>query len=531
MRDKRKFRLKKFNFHPITTFIFLTIATVLLSGLLSMLDVHVSYNTVNANNLELETNLVHVENLFSFDGIKYIISNAAINFVNFAPLGTLLIALIGVSVAYASGFINTFIKRCVQKYNPKTITFALLFLSVISSLINEVGYVILIPLAALVFLENGRNPLLGIATAFCGVAFGYGATVFVGSMEVNLIPITTSAARLIDSTYHIGLLSNIVILIISSIVLSIVGTFIVENILTKRIGKYKVEEKVTSNTLEMKEEEIHLAEQRRLENDIKEAKGLKNAYFVSIFVILFFIYTLIPGFPGSGMLLDMNEETYLNQLFGPNSYFQDGFTYMVSFLFIACGIAYALGAKTIKNDKELIEKVSIYLKDIGFVVCMIFFASQFISVFKKTNIGIIIVGSLANIVKSLSFTGAPLILLCLIVIAVANLFVTTPVSKWTILAPVMVPMMMQSNISPQFAQFILRAGESITKGFTPLLAYFVIYLAYLNIYNKDKDVITIKKALYYIYPYCLIIGVTWICIVLGWYLIGLPIGPGVFPSL
>lgn len=531
MRERRKLRLKKFQLHPITAFILLIIGTVFLSFILSLFDVHVSYNTVNATNLELENHLVHVTNLLSYDGIKYIISNAMINFVNFAPLGTLLVALVGLSVAYATSFLTTFIRRCVKRYNPKFITFVILFLSVISSLINEVGYVILIPLSALIFLESDRNPLLGIATAFCGVAFGYGATAFIGSMEVNLIPITTSSARLIDSVYHVSLLSNLYILIAASIVIALVGTFVVENILVRRFGRYKSEEKVTSNTLEMNEEEILNAEQKRLEEDLKEAKGLKFAYVIGILVILFFIYMIVPGFPGSGMLLDMNEETYLRQLFGPNSYFQDGFTYMMSFLFVVCGLAYAIGAKSIKSDKELIEKMQIYLKDVGFVICMIFFASQFIAVFKQTNIGIIIVGFLANFMKSLSFTGIPLIIMALIVIAFANLFVTTPVSKWTIFAPVLVPMMMQSNISPQFAQFILRAGESITKGLTPLLAYFVIYLAYLNIYNKEQGVITIKKSLSMIYPYFIAIAITWIFFIVSWYLIGLPLGPGVFPSL
>ena len=240
---------------------------------------------------------------------------------------------------------------------------------------------------------------------------------------------------------------------------------------------------------------------------------------------------IIPNLPGSGMLLDMKEATYLKQLFGSNSYFQDGFTYMVSIFFAVTGIAYGIGAKTIKSDKQLIEKASDYAKNIGSLIALIFFASQFIAVFKETNIGTVVTALGANIIKELSFSGIPLILLVLLVLLICNLFMTSPVSKWTILSPVVVPLMMQSNITPQFAQFVLRAGDSITKGITPLLAYFVIYLGYLNIYNKNKEPITIRKAISYIMPCCIIMGITWILLIVGWYLIGLPIGPGVFPTL
>ena len=258
---------------------------------------------------------------------------------------------------------------------------------------------------------------------------------------------------------------------------------------------------------------------------------MKNAYIVFLVCILIFIYMIIPGLPGSGLLLDMNENAYINQLFGKNSYFQDGFTYLISIIFLVTGIAYAIGAKTIKNDKELVEKSSDYLKDVGYLMVLIFVAAQFIAVFKKTNIGTIIVASIANLIKEISFSGIPLIVTVVILIAFSSLFVTTQSAKWSILAPVVVPLMMQANISPQFAQFVLRVGDSMTKGITPLLAYFVIYLGYLNIYNTDNEPITIKKALSFVSPYCLIISITWILIVVLMYIVGLPIGPGVFPNL
>ncbi len=228
----------------------------------------------------------------------------------------------------------------------------------------------------------------------------------------------------------------------------------------------------------------------------------------------------------------MDEVTYLGQVFGNNSYFQDGFTFMIALFFIVVGIAYALGAKTIKNDRELVTESSKYIADIGSLVILIFFAAQFIAIFKKTNLAVIITAWGANLINSLNFTGIPLILLVLIVIAVVNLFATTPVAKWTILAPVVVPKLMQANISPEFSQFLLRAGDSMTKGITPLLAFFVIFIGYLNMYNSNKKVpITIGKSLKLVTPYWLIISLVWIVIILLWYITGLPIGPNVYPTL
>ena len=182
----------------------LTIIVVLLSGVLSLFQMQATYNTVNANTNDLEPTLVAVESLLNFDGMKFIISNASKNFISFAPLVMLLISLIGISIAEATGFIEAFSKRYVSKLNKFQLTFIVILLGTISTLINEIGYAILIPLAAMIYLSNNRNPLLGIITAFCGVSFGYGVSVFVGSLETWLIPYTTNASHLIYTNAHIA---------------------------------------------------------------------------------------------------------------------------------------------------------------------------------------------------------------------------------------------------------------------------------------------------------------------------------------
>lgn len=532
MKEKKKLKLKKFYLHPVTAFILLTFLVMILSGICSLLQMQATYSTINPTTGQLENTLVTVENLFGFNGLKYIISNAAKNFISFTTLSTLLISLIGLSIAQATGLLDTFIKRVLVKIDNKKITFMIIFLATVSSLINDIGYVIIIPLAALIFLKNNRNPLAGIIAAFCGVAFGYGVTMFVGSMEVNLMSTTQAAAKLIDANYHVALSSNLIIIMVTSIILSIVGTLIVEKLIIPKLGRYKdINDLARTSEIEVIEN-IEEEEQRKLAAEIHEKKGMKNATITAIIFAIIFIYSLIPNLPFSGMLLDMNESTYLGQVFGPNSYFQDGFTYMVSLFFITTGLAYGLGAKTIKNDKELLTETSKYMTEVTALIPMVFFATQFIAVFRKTNIDTILTAWGANLISKLDISGIPLIILVVFILIIINLFNTTPTAKWLILAPVMVPKLMQANISPEFTQFILRATDSMTKGITPLLTYFVIFVGYLNIYNPNKKrPITIGRSLRLIMPYCLIISFVWLVIILLWYLTGLPVGTNIYPTL
>lgn len=529
MNKKKKWRLKKIKLHPISIYLILTLLTVIISGLLSKINFQTTYSTVSQTDLSILQNTVIVENLFSFDGLKYIISNATKNFISFAPLSMFLLMAIGISILEASGGMDYFNKKIFSKINSKLLTFFIILLATISTIINDIGYIILIPLAASIYEKKGRNPMSGIIAAFCGVAFGAGTTIFVGSSEVSLIPYTTSAARIIDQTFHVSLLSNLFIMIVSSIILSVVGTIIIEQIVVPKFGKIK-EKKDLLNNSEIEVLDV-VSEDEKLSQEYLEKRGFKFSVIAFTLMLIIFIYSLIPGLPLSGLLLDMNEKTYLKQIFGDNSYFQDGFTYMMAILFIITGLFYGIGSKKFKSDKDVFKLSHDNLKDFGGIIILIFLASQFIAIFKKTNIGVILTGIVANIIDSLNFSGIPLLIVSIILIAFAAIFLTTAGGKWEILAPVIVPPLMQSNISPQFLQFVLRASDSITKGITPLSAFFVIYLAYINIYNKDEEPIGVFQAIKLILPYFGIIAATWLLLLIGWYIIGLPIGPGVYPTV
>ena len=531
MNDKRKLKLKKFYFHPITTFLLLTILVVILSGIFSIFEMQATYNTVNINTKDLEPTLITVENLFSLSGLRFILSNAMKNFLSFGPLGTLLVSVIALSIAESTGLIETITRKYISKIPRYAFTFIVLFIATVSSLINEIGYAILIPLVAMIYFMNKRNPILGIVTAFCGVSFGYGVSIFVGTQEISLINYTKKAAMLIDETAHVALTSNLIFSIVTTILLSIIGTIVIEKIIAPKIGKYKKEEEF-ANTEQYSPISIEDEEQKQIETEKREKKGIKTAIIVGCIYILLAIYALIPGLPGSGLMLDMSEKTYSAQIFGEKAYFQTGFTYLVALFFIITGIAYAIGAKTIKNDKDLIEKTSNKLSKLGPIIILIFTASQFVAVFKKTNLGIIITTWFANLLEYMEMSGIVLIVVTILIISISGFFLTSISNKWALFSPIVVPIFMQANISPEFAQVIMRAADSITKGFTPLLASFAIYIGYLNLYNLNKSKpITIRKALQMISPYFLIISLVWIVIIVGWYIIGLPIGPNIYPTI
>lgn len=529
----KKKKKRKLKLHPVTSFIILIGIVVLLSAILSLFNLSASYDSVNIKTNELEQTIVTVKNMLSYDGVKSMISNASTNFISFTTVSTLIITLIGVAVAEETGLIQTFMKRRISKLNPKIITFILFLTAVFSSIVNEVGYAVLIPIGALLFLFNGRNPLAGIAAAFAGVAFGYSVSFFVGAIDMSLIPYTQSAANLIDETFYVRMTSNLFIMIASSIIISIVGTIITEKYIVKKIGRYVSKTKDDlDQTKEIEYLDLQYEEQKKLKEEAKEKKGLRYALIASIIVIVIFFYMIIPGLPLSGMLLDQTQDTYAYQLFGPNSYFEAGFTYMLALFLIITGIAYAVGAKSIKDDKELMQKVAKQLSSLGILLVMVFFASQFIAIFKETNIGTIIVVWLSSLLKMIPLSGILLVIVAILVIAISNLFVPSTITKWSIISPILVPAMMQMNMSPQYSQFIFRAAESMTNGVTPLLAYFIVYLGYLNIYNREeKKVYGIRDGIKLMTPYLIALSVTWIAILLLWYLIGLPLGPGVYPVL
>ncbi|MBQ7789833.1 MAG: AbgT family transporter [Bacilli bacterium] len=502
---------KKKRYSPIVTFIFLTFFTIVLSGILSLLNVQTEYSTVNLATNELVNNVIEVNNLLSVEGIKHIISTATSGFVKFTPLATLIIILIGIGVLEKSGFLKTACTLITKNSKKNTLTFMLIFFSLLFSIVGDIGFVVMLPIGALLFKYGRRNPLGGIIASFAGLSFGTGINIFMSSTDSSLLSLTTLAAKTIDPKYSIGIFYSLFIMIVMILLISFIFTNITEKKIMPRLPR-----------VEHDEEEVVITN--------KELRGLIIGLGVGFIYILIIAYMIIPGLPLSGGLLDNNATYYIDKLFGADSLFNQGFIFIITILFVCIGFGYGFMAKTIKNTKDVTESLAYSLDGIGSILVLIFFASLFINVFEQSNIGNVTTAFLSGIIENLQFTGIWLIILVVLVIALANLLCPNPIIKWTILSSTIVPLLMNASISPEFGQVMFSAADSLTNGITPLFTYFVVYLAFLDKYNKNEMITTIGSIKYMI-PYQVYITIVWLVVLIAWYMIGIPIGIGSLPGV
>ena len=506
-----KNKIKRTKFHPALVFLVLTLTVMVISSIGGILNLETNYYTVNTVTGDLESQVVNINNLFNRTGIQYLISNLLSNFMNFAPLGTFILGLMGIGVAYKSGFLNTLNKVIAKIFPRKMLTFLIVLLGVIFSMFYDVGYVILIPMAAILFRDLGRHPSAGICAAFAGITFGSGANIVANSLDSSLLPYTKSATTILDATYKVKTNGNLIFMMVSTLLVAYIGTLITERVIIPKLGKYNFEE-----------EEI---ENRKQEPTKTEMKGLIIAILSVVAILLPIIYCITPGLPFSGLLLYLKDSNYVNQLFGANSYFYKGSVFIFSFLLMLAGLVYGLRVKTFKNNRDFVDGMNYYLKDLSSLLVLIFFAAQFCLIFKQTNLGIFVVASLTNWVGNLQLTGIVLVLITFFLTLISTFLVPVASTKWAILAPIIVPMFMQSSLTPEFAQAVFRAADSSVKGITPLFTYFVILIGFLQIYNKKKnDPVTISRAISLMTPYTVAFTILWLTIVIVFYTLGIPIG-------
>ena len=503
---------KKIRLHPALLFLLLTLGIMIFSSIGSILNLEASYYVVNEATGDLTSQVVNINNLFNRTGLQYLISNMLNNFLNFAPLGNLIIGLLGVGVAYKSGLLNSLFKMIGEKVPRKFLTFIVVLLGIIFSMFYEVGYVILIPLAAILFMNLGRHPSAGICAAFSGITFGYGANIIVNRFDSMLTLYSEKASKILDSSYNVNLYGNIIFTAISMILVAYVGMLVTEKFIIPKLGKYYFDEEEPS------QEDVVSK---------KERKGVILSLGATLIAVILLVYCIIKGLPFSGLLLDLNQNKYADMLFGSGSYFYKGSVTIFSFLLIFSSLIYGIRVGTIKDNRDLVDGMSYYLKDVASLLVLIFFAAQFCMIFKETNIGLFIVASLSELLNEFQLTGLLLIVVTFIIVAICTFFIPMASTKWAILSPVVVPMFMQSSMTPEFAEAVFRAADSSIKGLTPIFSYFVILIGFLHIYNKRKnDVITITDAMSLMIPYTIAFTILWLIIILAFYIIGIPIGIG-----
>ena len=506
MKKFRNFK-DKILLHPIMAFLLMSGLVVILSGILDLFDASITYDKINIKTGNYESTLVTVESLLNLSGIKYIFSNTVSSFVSFTPLSMLLIVLIGIGIMDRSGFLDTLFFVLTKNVSKTTVTFIFLLICVLASLTGDLCFVTLIPLGALLFKYGKRNPLVGIISSFASLSLGFGMNFMLSSVGSTLASYTEMSASKISSGYGISTFAFFIIMIIAIFIGTSLLTYVTEKIIAPKLGKYEVEEEIVDPKEKLTK---------------REKRGLMLAVFGASIYLIIFIYNIIPYAPLGGNLLDYSQNRYIDKLFGYDSFFNSGFVFVVTILFFILGLLYGLGTKSINNHRDICDYLSHSLDGIGKIIVLIFCASMFISLLKYTNIGSLVTAALAKILSYTNFGGVPLILLVFVISMLSTLLLPSFVNRWSILSGTIVPMMMTAGFSPEFAQLIFTTGSSIAYPLTPAMAYFVIYVSFMEKYEKDGT--GLMKSTKYLIPYSLVILAMWIALILIWYFVGIPLG-------
>jgi aminobenzoyl-glutamate transport protein len=476
--------------NPTTLFVILAVGVLFLSWVVSQFDFSV---TLPGSGKEIRP-----INLLSVEGLHKIITNLITNFTSFAPLGTVLVSLLGIAVAERSGLIGTALRLIVIKAPKNLLTFVIVFAGILSNTASEIGYVLLVPLSAMIFLAVGRHPIAGLAAAFAGVSGGYSANLLLGTIDPLLAGLTQEAAHIIDKSYEVNAAANYYFLFVSTFFITTVGTWITEKIIVPRLGEYKGDAKV---------EEI--------KSLTKEEKN--GLIYASIAVIIFAGIILWGIIPDGGFLLDPNDSSILK------SPFLSGIVSFIFFGGLIAGLAYGIGAKTIRSDNDVINGMGKSMETLGSYIVLVFFAAQFVAFFNWTNLGQIVAVEGAMLLKSSGLGHIPLLLTFILIVALLNLFIGSASAKWAIFAPIFVPMFMFLGYSPELVQASYRVGDSVTNIISPMMSYFALIITFINKYDPKAGIGTLIATMI---PYSIAFFIVWTLLFIVWFLLGLPLGPG-----
>jgi len=478
--------------HPATLFAIFAAGLIVLSWLFSKLGVSAVNPTDGSSVIPI--------NLISRDGLHWILEKTIENFTGFAPLGTVLVAMLGIGVAEKSGLIGTGLRLMVHAAPRRLLTFVIVFAGVMSNMASDIGYVLLVPMGAIIFMSVGRHPIAGLAAAFAGVSGGFSANLLLGTIDPLLAGISQEAARIIDPTYTVTPACNYYFMVVSTFLISAVGTWVTERIVVPRLGDYEGD--VPTEGDEMRQ--LTAAEKR----------GLWWAFLVSLALLVLVLIGLVPD---NGILRDAETGSVL---YSP---FMHG---IVTFIFLGgllAGLGYGIAAGTFKNDADVVKGMKESMESLGLYMVLVFFAAQFVAYFKYTNLGIIFAIKGAEVLKASGLGPIPLMLGFVLLAAAINLCMGSASAKWAFMAPVFIPMFMLLGYSPELIQGVYRIGDSSTNLISPMMSFFALIVAFVQRYDPKAGIGTVIATML---PYSLAFLLVWTVLLVAWMLLGLPLGPG-----
>lgn len=497
-----KKRIKKFNPGPITVMLIISFTIMVLSLIGNKLGI----SGTLTDSETLETTTITINNIFSKDGIRYIFGSALRNFRNIEPLVAIIVSLITVSILEVSGLLKH-IFGGLKNVRSSIITFAVIFISICSTIIGDYSYAVLLPLVSAIYRVINKDAKTGIMTSFIGITIGYGTGLIFNYQDVLLGALTETAARNVLDNYTFNPMSMIFIMLVSTVVLSIVGTIAVERQFNKRARYEDEEELVTSKT------------------------ALRASLVAFAIMLLIVIWSIIPGLPLSGWLLDDSAGRYIYRLLGDNSPFKDGFMVIILCMSLICSYVYGKVSRNIKDSREYNKAISKTFQNTGFIFAGLFFASIMLSILDFTNISTVLSLKLIELIGTSQMSGVFIVGTSLLVCTVITILNPSTINNWTIASPILVSSLVRANIAPEFTQMIFKVGDSIGKCFSPFYIFFIIMLGFLYKADSQNEDISFFGTMRKMSPVVIALALTWIVIVIGWNLLGFRIGIGASTTL
>ena len=477
--------------HPATLFLLFAVLTLFVSFIGGWLDWHVVHP---ANN-----EIIPVKNLLSEEGLHFILLETVNNFTGFAPLGIVIVAMLGIGIAENSGLIGVVIRLLVQSSPKKLLTFVLVFTGILSNIASDVGYVLLIPLAGIIFMAVGRHPIAGMAAAFAGVSGGFSANLFLGTIDPLLAGLSEEAAQIIAPDYHVNPTANYYFMVVSTFMIAFAGTFITEKIIIPRLGDYTPPKGIVPEKMD------------RLSRVEKKGLLYSTAIFVIITVIL-----LIGLLPEDSILRGSDGSILKSPVIKG----------VVTLLFLVAGlmgIVYGVTVKKFKNDADVMKGMAESMKTLATYIVLVFFAAQFVGYFKESSLGIFVAVKGADLLQKANMNIYVLMILFIILAAFINMFMGSASAKWAIMAPVFIPIFMLMGYSPELSQVVYRIGDSVSNIISPMMSFFALIIAFIQKYDNKAGIGTVISVML---PYSIVFFILWSLLLLVWIYLGLPLGPG-----
>ncbi|MBU3699860.1 MAG: AbgT family transporter [Candidatus Kapabacteria bacterium] len=473
---------------PLTLFALAALLVMATSWLFSSMGVAVMHPGTK------ET--ISVVNLLAPSNIQRMFTDAVKNFTDFPPLGLVLVTMIGIAVAERSGFITAMLRATVLNVPRPLLTAALVFAGVNSSIVADAGYVVLIPLGAVIFAAVGRHPLAGLSATFAGVAGGFSANLSITSLDPLLGGITQTAAQLIEPSYTISAAANWYFMIASTFLLTVIGTWVCDRIVEPRLGAW---------------ESTDASHEMGALSSV-ERRGIMRAVAALVVMIIGVIAMSAP------------EGSLMRDAQGTLKPLEHSIVLILMLMFLVMGLIYGRTLGTVKSDADVAIMTGEGMATLGGYIVLSFVMAQFIAYFKWSNLGIVTAVSGADFLRALQLQGPVLLVAFVVVSMIINLLIASASAKWAIMAPVFVPMFMLMGISPEATQAAYRVGDSSTNMIAPLLSYVPLILVAMRRYVKDS---TLGTLLSLMLPYSMILAVVWTLFLLVYVYLGLPLGPGI----